>query len=195
MGTAMFSTRAPSPGIAKRILTLAVALFAGVTGGAIYLAVRGDTPTQEPAARDFMAIFDPSQPLLIPGIQTTIPQASVQTGYPLYRPPNDTPSEVWLSPSTGEVGLRYGTSLVLLYSKWPPGTDVASRYTNMVASWNAGYTATIAGHPAWVVPKGSTGPDSPRDNEVYVTIGNVEVALYGLNPLSDLLDKAASLQA
>jgi len=57
-----------------------------------------------------------------------------------------------------------------------------------------GYTTTIAGNQAWVVPQDAKGPGAPPVNEVYVTVGDVEITLLGRIPMPDLLAKAASLR-
>jgi hypothetical protein len=143
-----------------------------------------------------MAIFDSEQPLLSPGKQASSLEAQRVVGYALYRPAGEVPTEIWVSSETGEAGLRLGSDLVLLYSQWSPDTDVAIQYAGMAKDWDAGYTTEIETHPAWVVPKGSAADGtSPQVNEVYLTIGTVEIALYGQMPLNELLAKAETLEA
>lgn len=142
-----------------------------------------------------MAIFDLDQPLMIPGAQTSIKEATARVHYPLYRPIGETPSQVWVSDGMGEAGLRYGSTLVILYSRWQPGTNVLKRYEQQAASWKVGYTTIIGGNPAWVVPQDAQSVGSPPVNVVLVSIEDVEVTLLGRILLPDLLRKAERLQA
>lgn len=136
----------------KRTYVLALALLAGAVTAAILLPTPGNDPSAErslPApSRDFMSIFDANAPLLQPGRLTTIPDASKDVGYPLYRPSGADPTEVWVSPDLGEAGLRYDSSLVLLYSTWPSGTDVPDRYRQQASDWGMGHLRSIGGNPA-----------------------------------------------
>lgn len=189
----------------KRLLAAVVAGLVGVAGG---LLITGQDEPTTPAGsrqvvpgalRDFMAIFDPNEPLMIEGIQLPVAELNIaaqQVGYPLYRPEGESPSEVWVSADLTEAGLRYGDQLVIAYTKWPAGTgDILSRYARMAESRQAGYVTEIAGHPAWVTPVDAQRPGAPPVNVVRVTIDDVEVALLGRISLEDLLAKAARLQA
>jgi hypothetical protein len=166
-------------------MMLATAFVIGVGLGSLYLFARQNPSPREVAPgglRPFMAIFDPGQPLMIQGAQTTLSQATTQAGFPIYRPqvPELTFPEVWFSDTTGEVGLRYGSELVVLLTPWPPGIDPAKSYADKVGSIElSGYTATINGNAAWVVPEDPKSADAPNVSVVHVTIGSVEITLYG----------------
>lgn len=190
--------------MARRGLAFLVAVAAGVGMGATYLAAagRGDgvvgPSNQEllPAApRDLMAIFDPSEPLLIDGTEVELGAATTLLGFPVYRLAGETPTETWVDIDVLEAGLRYGTDVVLLHSRWPASTDVSSRYEELVREWRAGYTMTIAGHPAWVVPQDAQDTGFPPVNVVHVSIGDVEVTLFGQIPVDELIRKAETLEA
>lgn len=188
---------------ARKGVALLVAIVVGIAVGAVYLASARHPGSVKPATgdvlpagpRDLMAIFDPAQPLLVDGAKVELNSASSQVGYPLYRIADETPSEAWVNPGVGEAGLRYGTDLVLLYSRWPAGTDVAARYTKMVADWGAGYETSIGGNPAWVVPQDAQEKGFPPVNVVHVSIGDVEVTLFGKMALDQLVTLAGSLNA
>lgn len=192
---------------AKRgaFIALAACLLVGVAVS-LYFSSRGEPDrvgtTHEkvdrglvPELRDFMAIFDAGQPLLIPGSQTTVDTASSQAGFPIYRPQalgGSTP-ETWFSPATGEVGLRYGSDLVLLLTRWPAGKDPTETYSQQAQEWKAGYTTSIGGYPAWVVPADAHAPGEPPVSVVHVSIGGVDITLYGRMPMDDLVSLAGTL--
>jgi hypothetical protein len=147
-------------------------------------------------------MFDPTKPLLITGeTQTTLPAALDELGYDPPIPeedslPGDKTPEVWHSEISGLFGLRYGSDLVLLYNRWPVGEDPAEHYAQMESDWEAGQATRIAGSPAWVVPGADADEKQWSDiNSIYVSIGRVEVTLYGTVPLADLEKVAASLSS
>jgi hypothetical protein len=206
-----------------RPVVVALALAALPAGGIIGSSLLGQAPESLSRAdggttippRDvalpgtgpgLMHIFDPAQPLLSPGVQTTIDEAGAQVGYALFRPTDEAPTQVWVSAEVGEAGLRYGTDLVILYARWPSGANVQERYEQMAEDWRAGYVTTINGNPAWVVPAGSAGSssdgvapgagpasESPLVSVVHLTVGDVELTLFGKMPLTDLLATAATV--
>lgn len=194
-------------GATRRAVLLFAAFLVGAGVGGIYLIAHGEQMPPQVRVRgqasvpgegpDLMAIFDPSQPLMIDGMQVTLDQAASFSGYPVYRPAamDSVTPEVWFSQDTDEVGLRYGSSLVLLLSRWPAGMDPSQSYRQQAADWHAGYATTITGYPAWVVPQDAQAAGFPPVNVVHVTIGDVEVTLFGQMPLDALLGVAETLRA
>jgi hypothetical protein len=181
-------------------MVLATAFVLGVGLGSLYLYTRQDPTPREVTPgglRPFMAIFDPGQPLMIQGAQTTLSQATMLAGFPIYRSqaPELTFPEVWFSDTTGEVALRYGSELVVLLTPWSPGIDPAKSYADKVGSTElSGYTATINGNPAWVVPEDPQSSDAPNVSVVHVTIDSVEVTLYGRMSSDRLISVAETVE-
>jgi hypothetical protein len=181
-------------------MVLATAFVLGVGLGSLYLYTRQDPTPREVTPgglRPFMAIFDSSQPLMIQGAQTTLSQVTTLVGFPIHRPKVSELSfpEVWFSDTTGEVALRYGSELVVLLTPWPPGIDPAKSYADKVGSIElSGYTATINGNPAWVVPEDPQSSDAPNVSVVHVTIHSVEVTLYGRMSSDRLISVAETVE-
>lgn len=191
-----------------RIIVASLVVCALVVGGLLYLTTKhhqgsagrqvapGPEPAQvAPGVRPFSAIFDPSQPLLIPGSTTTFAAATAAAGFPVVLPQAEatTSSEVWFSPSTDEVGIRYGSSLVVLYSAWPSGMDPAQTYAKEATDW-AGSTTTINNNQAWIIPPDAQAPGLPPASVVDMAVGGVEIKLFGLMPLNQLVSIASSIQ-
>lgn len=151
--------------------------------------------------RDLLAVFNTDEPLLPGGAQVTLEEAASLVQYPIYRVQDGSvgPPEVWLSEtksepeSTYEVALRYDAELVLTFGRWPEGIDVAGTYRQLAAEWEAGYATTIAGHAAWIVPPDAQAPGSPPVSVVHVTIGDVEITLFGRMPVERLVSLAGGL--
>lgn len=188
----------------RRATAVFVAALLGIGAGTALVATRDERvlqsrQTRPGPGRDFMAIFDPEQPLMQSGTQVAVAEletAAAQIGYPLYRPSGNEPTQAWMDLDLAEVGLRYGDQIVLLYSKWPAASgDILARYTQMSESRGAGYVIDLGGNPAWVTPADSQSPGSPPVNVVRVTIENVEIALLGRIPMDELLAMATTLQA
>jgi hypothetical protein len=147
------------------------------------------------------ALFDPQTPLLVGGSQTSMDQAASLVDHPLYRPnlTGDPIPQVWLVSERDEagdplhdVGLRYDSNLVILYGHWPSGSDAFAQYASESAQWDQGYTSTIAGNPAWVIPDSDNHLDS-TESVVHVTIGSWEVQLLGRMPADQLVSIARTL--
>lgn len=162
-------------------------------------SVRHDKVQQgiSPELRDFMAIFDEAKPLFPGGTETTLGDAPSLSGFPVYQPKAvvETAPEVWLSEESREVGLRYGSDLVLLEVPWPAGKEPTVTYEEQAKQWEAGYTTTINGRPAWVIPADSRAPEQPPVNVVHVAIDGVDVTLYGRMKIDDLVSIAGTLEA
>jgi hypothetical protein len=176
-------------GAAVLVITL------GAGAGVVYRL--GGTKTSAdrlaPYPRPLSAIFDPSQPLLIQGLKTsTIAQAAASLDYPLYAPSGAAPSEVWVSPTVDEAGIRFGSSLVLTFARWYPNADVTNVYRAEAQQWGIGYETLLSDHPSWVIPDHPGNP-APGVAAVHITIGNVEVVLYGEMPIDQLVPIAQSL--
>jgi hypothetical protein len=195
-------------------LAAAVVAIAGV--GVTYLVTHGasgagsasDAAHLSPAGlgaaagdRDLLAIFNTDEPLLADGTLVTLDSAAALVQYPIYRLQDQSMGqpEVWLSKigsesgSTYEVALRYDADLVLTFGRWPEGTDPAEVYQRLAGEWDAGYVTTIGGHAAWVIPPGAREPESPPVSVVHVTIGDVEITLFGRMPVEQLVSLAGSL--
>jgi len=147
--------------------------------------------------RDFMAIFDEKQPLFDPGTETSLGQASSLAKMTVYEPQavsGSTP-ETWVNPETQEVGLRYGTGLVVYEVPWPlSADDPATTYDRQAKQWQAGYTGRISGHPAWVIPEDSRAPGEPPVSVVHVNIDGVDVTVYAKASIDEAVAIAESLQ-
>jgi hypothetical protein len=177
-----------------RILGLTLALTVGGVVGMV-AAAPGEEGHQVllPGVRPLTAIFDSSQPLLIPGKQVaSLALGGSAVGYPLYGPQGALPSEVWVSPDVDEAGARVGSSLVLTFALYSTTEEPATVLANEAKDWNLGYTATISGRPAWVIPDHDGNP-APGVACIHVAIGNVEVTMFGKMPIEDLLTEAESL--
>lgn len=149
--------------------------------------------------RPFMAIFDPAEPLFISGERVEREEASSRAGYevvePTWFPPcmESSEAEVWFSGAGNEVGLRYGSQLVLNFREWPPGRDPAAAYESQASDWEAGYTTTLGSHPAWILPRDDRRPGQPPVNIINLSRENVDIQLYGRMPIDDLQKVAESL--
>ncbi|HYN36979.1 MAG TPA: hypothetical protein VEV82_08385 [Actinomycetota bacterium] len=149
--------------------------------------------------RPFMAIFDPSEPLFPSGERVAKEEASSRAGYEVVEPTWFPPSvesceaEVWFSGAGNEVGLRYGSQLVLNFGEWPPGRDPAAAYESQASDWETGYTTTLGSHPAWIVPRDDRSPGQPPVNIIHLSRGNVDIRLCGRMPIDDLLNVAESM--
>ena len=64
----------------------------------------------------------------------------------------------------------------------------------MYAEAPIGYLMTISGSPARVVPAGSPQTIDPRISVVNLSIGDVEVTLFGRVPVDELIQYASTLQ-
>jgi len=153
--------------------------------------------------RPIIELFDPSQDLLPGGQVVSVAEASRQVAYQLYLP-NDAalpPPEVWIVREIGEDGkpfydaeVRYDASVVIAYGVWTNGRDPATEYQKMYAQSPTGYLTTISGNPAWVIPAGSPHTVDPRVSVVELSIGEVDVTLYGRVPVEDLIQYASTLR-
>lgn len=179
-----------------RVGPYVVLVLVGVALGFLYPMV---TATENegrwmPGGRPLEALFDPSEPLLIPGRE--VRDASVAggiLGQDLVAPSQRTASEVWVSP-TGEGGMRFGSDLVETIHPIPAGADAMQVYETQAADWGFGYVDTIGGHPAWVIPD---HPEStaPGVNSVRIAFDDFEVRLYSRMSIDELVAVGESLTA
>jgi hypothetical protein len=155
------------------------------------------------AGRPMIEMFDPSQDLLPGGQAVSVAEAARQVAYPLYLPSDAAlpPPEVWSVREIGEDGnpfyeaaVRYDASVVVTYGVWTNGRYPAAEYQKMFDQSPTGYLTTISGNPAWVVPAGSPHTVDPRVSVVELSIGEVEVVLYGRVPVEDLIQYASTLR-
>lgn len=153
--------------------------------------------------RPLIELFDPAQELLAGGRVVSVAEAARLVTYQMYLP-NDAAlpvPEVWVVRNIGEDGspyydaaVRYDSSVVITYGVWSNGRDPATEYQKMYAESKTGYLTTIGGNPAWVVPAGSPQTVDPRISVVEVSIGEVEMTLFGRVPVGDLIAYASTLQ-
>jgi hypothetical protein len=147
------------------------------------------------------ALLDPAQPLLPGGHQ--LPEFDPSTSPFAFYIPDGTglpQPEYWTLAQGDDVehlsefAVRYPCALAITYARWPDGTDVASRYADMAADWKHGYTTSINGNPAWVVPGGPKTLD-PSINVLSITIGSAEMTMFATMPVDRLVEVAATLHS
>jgi hypothetical protein len=201
----MESTHAIPTG-ARRAAILVIAFAIGAAFGGLTLFVWNPaTPLGDRElpgdTRSLRTLFDTSQPLMTDGgSQPTLAGAESAAGYEVPTPDTAVASflqlkapEVWFSANSREVGLRYGNSLVIMYSPWPTGKDPGKTYELQATQFHAGYTTILNGNPAWVVPKDSQEPGFPEVDVVHTSVGSVEATFFGQMPLDALVLLASSL--
>jgi hypothetical protein len=151
--------------------------------------------------RPICALFDIREPLLPGGAPISLVTAAHIALHPIYVPHDLPPAlrdhhpQAWRVDRQVSIRYRAGSEsgLVLTFALWPTGVDPVKRYSGMTHSWDAGYTTTIAGHPAWVVPR-DEGREHRPFSAVHVTFDRTEVSLLGRVPVKELIEVALSLQ-
>jgi hypothetical protein len=185
-----------------RVSALVIATLLGVFVGARIVDGRGEDEVRATPgfAADLdnpvMRLFDPNEPLMPTGQLTTIDEAEARFGALIYLPesvPGEHAPEIWYSPATREIAVRYGTDLVMTFDSWEPGQDPATEYAQQASDWHAGKTAVIAAHPGWIIPADAHAPNEPPVPVVHVSIGGWDIAFFGQMPVDDLVSVAASL--
>jgi hypothetical protein len=142
---------------------------------------------------------DPSRPLLDGGIRVSVEEAAARSGIAVYRPQaslasDDSLSEVWLgTANVPEIGLRYESGLRAYLSVWPAGKKPADFYGRFVAESGVGWTTTINGHPALVIPANAQGDGFPPTTVVDISLGSVEVSLHADVSVEELVAIAATV--
>lgn len=190
----------------KRAGALIVAFAIGAALGALAPLTRSAEPALDDRelpgdVRSLGDILDPSQPLMTDGGSlTTLAAAEATAGYKVPTPDPEVASllrlptpEVWFSPNTREIGLRYGNDLVVVYGLWPSGKDPAKTYELQAEQFQAGYTTTLNGNPAWIVPQDAQSLGFPEVNVVHTSVGLVEATFFGSVPLDRLTLLASTL--
>jgi hypothetical protein len=182
---------------------LILGFIAGALGAGLYVVSLGSRNVEAGllpgAGRPFMSIFDRSAPLMVPGEEVSMTEASSGAKYEVVEPrelPSETSRsgrEVWLAADTREVGLRYGSELVVTFREWPPGTNAGASYETQAKEWDAGFTTTLGGKPAWIIPAGDRGPGEPEVNIIQVTREGLDITFYGTMSLEELQKTAESL--
>lgn len=155
------------------------------------------------AGRPLIDLFDPSQDLLSGGRVISVAGAARLVPYQMYLPSDVAlpAPEVWVLRYIAEDGTpsydaaaRFDASVVVTYGMWTNGRDPATEYQKMHAETPTGYLTTISGNPARVVPAGSPQTVDRRISVVNLSIGDVEVTLFGRVPVDDLIQYASTLQ-
>lgn len=179
-------------------------VIAGLLALVLTLEVRSrETPPATPAlpgplvnGDPILRLFDPSEPVMQDGSVVSLEQAEARSGRDLFLPPAnamDVAPEIWLDPASGDVTVRYGSTLVIGFGAWEEGQDPSSSYARSAASWEVGETSQIAGYPAWVIPASAQAPGAPPVTVVHVARGGWDITLFSKASVDDLVDTAASL--
>jgi len=167
------------------------------------VSVQGGTVPS--GGRTVLDLFDEGQPLFITGSRVNSAEAAAEVvGDVVFTPASSTTTgdgDFWANEESGEVGVRYGSDLVVLQTPWPAGLKVevgTNPYEAKAKSIGAGETSTIGGHPAFVLPKDSResqdGGTEPPVSSVQIYVDGADVTL--LSPTlstSDLVKLAESL--
>jgi hypothetical protein len=126
-------------------------------------------------------------------MQLSAPEAAAKAQRPIYLPNmvpgEDQTPEAWYSNVTGQIDIRYGDVLVLVFESWAAGQDPAKAYAREAKDWG-GNSTEIGGHPAWVVE----AKDDSGIPMIHVTIDSWDIALYGRMSEDQLGSIAANLQ-
>jgi len=148
---------------------------------------------------DPMSIFDGDRALLSPGSIVTLGVAAAAVGRKVYLPteltgvPTSDP-EVWLSRPTNDVGLRYGSDLVIVQTEWQPGTNPSNLYASRAEESKVGEATIIGGYDAFVVLPHEQAPGFPPFSVVLLSIEGTQVAMYGDMPIEQLILIAESVK-
>lgn len=181
---------------------LLAAAFAVVAIVASLLVLAGngaeDEGTLIPSGpRQLMDIFDPNEPLMLSGEETTLLDVVALASFPIHTPQDaaDASPEVWFSADTGEVALRYGTDLVVLLAPWPTANtnSAANPYDAQASEMGVGYTTMMNEHPAWVLPSDGDAEGEGSVSVVHLMIDGVDVTLYGTMSVEELVKLAESV--
>jgi len=183
--------------------TLALGVVAAMVAGAF---AHGAGPEGSPAATrsaspagpgDLERSFDTKQPLFVDVPRaTTLTEAEAASpntvAIPASMPTSVSTStpEVWFSPNTKELGLRYGDQVVILESAWADGQDPATEYAAEAKEWG-GEAGQLGGKPAWIAPASQSS--YPDINMVHVSVGRIDVTVYSKTSLQDAESIAASM--
>jgi hypothetical protein len=196
----------PSGG--KRVFTSVVALLiAGALGAFAAYSLLGGQSRGAPSRTSalpgvdgpdaVLRLFDTSQPLMPTGQLVTENDVADLSGYGLYLPPESPTGavpEIWYSPRSNEVAVRYGSTLMMTYGRWAGGQDPAKEYKREAADWKVGTTEALGGNPAWAIPANAQASEHPPVSVVHVSIGGSDITLYSTGPLADLEKVAADLK-
>jgi hypothetical protein len=143
-----------------------------------------------------LRLFDPSEAVMPNGSIVSLEEAEARSGRDLFLPPAnvmDVAPEIWLDPASGDVTVRYGSTLVIGFGAWEQGQDPATSYARSAASWGVGEISQIAGHPAWLIPANAQAPGQPPVTVVHVARGGWDITLFSTASVEDLVDTAAGL--
>ena len=188
-----------------RVGIVAAALAVGATTALLLLPSSqkdGQVVRRVPGAADeeapIVRALDPTQPLMPTGEKVSLTEAEKLLGFSIPMPSGSDESnqdaEVWFSATTGEVATRFGSDLFIEYPIWAPGQDPAREYSEQAASWNQGEVSEISGHPAWLIPANSGGEGLPPVPVVHISMGNLDVTLYGDMSMDSLIGIAQTLE-
>jgi len=193
--------RSPQVG---RIGALVAAAAIGGLIATMVLAPRGsvDGISQVPGIpgdveSPILRALDPSEPLMPSGKQVELSQAEENVGYAIYLPSpqavNGETPEVWYSSATNEVAARFGSELFIEYAPWGKDQGPAKEYAQQAESWHVGQLTEIGGNPAWLIPAHAGGDGVPPVAVVHVSMGGLDITLYGGQSVEDLAQVAATL--
>jgi hypothetical protein len=145
------------------------------------------------------SLLDPIFPLLSGGQQVSIDEAAALADHAVYITPMLQDPEAWAveySDESGvryDVGLRYGSTLAVLFATFDEGQDPAEVYRAESTDWGVGYLDTVNGNPVWVVPRAENSLDAST-SVLHIAIGDTDVELHGHMSAQELVDVAASLR-
>lgn len=144
----------------------------------------------------------PGAPPLTGGTETSLAGAADRAGYAIARPDHSLAADaslsgVWVVADTGEVALAYESGVVAYLSEWPDRSawsSPADFYEQQVKDSGVGYVTSIGGNPALVIPKDAQGPGFPPRTVVDISVGRVEVSIWGDMSDAELISVAASVK-
>ena len=136
-----------------------------------------------PFARQPVDVFDRKLPLLAPGQRTSPADAEAASGYEVRDPggwsdDESASKEVWYSDATGEVGVRYGDSIVILYQRWLGAEDPSKVYERQMASTGTGEIFSAPQGSGWLVPG---TPETNGLTSATFAIDGVEIVILTLD--------------
>ena len=187
----------------RRRTWVVLALGAFAAGSASVALSQGFLPDANTSAYGDLGpvIPGPADPLLVGGHLATLDEASRILGRAVPRPvhpsaSDDSLTEVWVQPETGEVALRYASGIRAYVTSWParPAQTPAEFYEQQAREAGAGRATTIGGYPALVIPKDAQAPGWPPVAVMDITIGSLEVSLHADLPVEQLIRVAQTVR-
>lgn len=192
----------------RKILSLGLASLIGAGAVFAYWLFAGPFVFLSPTERqEAMSSFDPftldpedsSQPLLRDGERVSLARAQLDLPIEVLRPQHSLASDsslsqVWVgTKDVTEVGIRYQSGIRVYLTMWPVNKDPGSFYRELVAESGAGKVVLVGGNPAWVVEQHEQAPGYPPTSVIDITIGNIDVSIYGDYSTDQLLEVAKTV--